>query len=204
LIDNVTHKETSTMRVNIPTTVRLRDSDREALEAHFLSLDGEDRRLRFGAPIGDDGLRAYVARIDFERDGLFAVQDDDLRPLAVLHIGFGDGSAELGLSVVPEARGQGLGGALFERAVMHLRNRGTPQVFVHCLTENGAMMHLARKHGMRIIPAGFETDAKLALGPPTPQSIFAEMLHDYGGVTVRRVRENARLARVLMKAFAPA
>jgi hypothetical protein len=57
---------------------------------------------------------------------------------------------------------------------------------------------------MRIIPAGFETDAMLALGPPTPQSIFVEMLHDYGGLTVRRVRENARLARVLMKAFVPA
>ena len=191
------------MKTNIPTTVRLREADRTALEAHFLALDGEDRRLRFGSPIGDAALREYVARIDFERDGLFAVQDEELRPLAVLHIAYGEESAELGISVLPEARGVGLGGALFERAVMRLRNRGTPEVFVHCLTENGAMMHLARKHGMRIIPAGSETDARLELDPPTAQSMIAEMLHDCGGITVRRVRENARFARALMKALAP-
>jgi GNAT superfamily N-acetyltransferase len=184
--------------------IRLRESDRGALETHFLRLGAEDRRLRFGGPIADEGLRAYVARIDFERDGVFAVHDDDLRLVAVVHVAFSEASAELGLSVLPDARGEGLGNALLTRAVMHLRNRGSPEVFVHCLTENAAMMHLARKNGMRIIPAGSESDARLAIDPPTPHSQFAEWLQDNQASVIQSVRRNARFSRTLLEFFNPA
>jgi RimJ/RimL family protein N-acetyltransferase len=188
---------------NVPITVRLRESDRAALADHFISLDGEDRRLRFGSNISDDGLREYVARIDFERDGVFAVHDDEgARLLAVIHVALSSKSAELGLSVAAEHRGQGLGSALFLRAVNHLRNRGMSEVFVHCLTENGAMMHLARKNRMRIIRAGSETDARLALDPPTPHTVFTEWLHDYHAAAVTTVRSNARFAKTLLGYFA--
>jgi GNAT superfamily N-acetyltransferase len=184
--------------------IRLRESDRGALETHFLCLGAEDRRLRFGGPIADEGLRAYVARIDFERDGVFAVHDDDLRLVAVVHVAFSEASAELGLSVLADARGEGLGNALLTRAVMHLRNRGSPEVLVHCLTENAAMMHLARKNGMRIIPAGSESDARLAIDPPTPHSQFAEWLQDNQASVVQSVRRNARFSRTLLEFFNPA
>lgn len=186
-----------------PFTVRLRESERAALESHFVSLDGEDRRLRFGTQISDDGLRDYVARIDFERDGVFAVQDEALTLLAVVHVAFSDDSAELGLSVLPGSRGKGLGNALFTRAVTHLRNRGTLEVFVHCLTENGAMMHLARKHGMRIIPAGMETDASLVLDPATAHSHLSEWLHDHHANTIQAARRNGRISRALFDFLAP-
>ena len=183
----------------LSTAVRLREGDRELLAAHFIALGAEDRRLRFGSGISDDGLRAYVARIDFERDGVFAVHDDaGERLLAVIHVASSPGSAELGLSVLPEQRGRGLGSALFERAVTHLRNRGTPEVFVHCLTENGAMMHLARKNGMRILPAGAETDARLALDPATPHTVYAEWLDEYKAAAVTAVRHNTRFAKALL------
>ncbi len=165
-----------TTTMSIPA--RLRESDRAALEAHFLALGGEDRRLRFGASISDDGVRAYLARIDFEHDGLFAVHGDNPELIAAVHVAVGAGGAEMGLSVLPGHRGRGLGSALFTRAVMHLRNRGEPRVFVHCITENAAMMHLAIKHGMRIVNAGAETDAYLVLAPATPQSILHEWAQD--------------------------
>lgn len=188
---------------NVPITVRLRDSDRAALADHFISLDGENRRLRFGSNIGDEALREYVARIDFGRDGLFAVHDDDgTRLLAVIHVATSEKSAELGLSVAAGHRGKGLGSALFQRAVTHLRNRGTPEVFVHCLTENGAMMHLARKNKMRILPAGYETDARLALDPATPHTVFAEWLHEYNAATVTAVRNHTRFTKTLLGYFA--
>jgi GNAT superfamily N-acetyltransferase len=186
-----------------PLTVRLRDTDRAALETHFVALDGEDRRLRFGSNIGDLALAEYVARIDFERDGVFAVQDEELRLLAVVHVAFSAESAELGMSVLPDNRGKGLGNALFTRAVMHLRNRGTLEVFVHCLTENGAMMHLARKHGMRIIPAGAETDARLLLDPATAHSHLSEWLHDHHADALQAVRRNARVSRMIFEFLAP-
>jgi RimJ/RimL family protein N-acetyltransferase len=190
------------MKTALPVTVRLRPADRHALERHFLSLHGEDRRLRFGSNISDDGLRHYVARLDFDRDGLFAVHDeDDVRLLGVIHVAFSPGSAELGLSVLQGHRGHGLGSALFARAVTHLRNRNTREVFVHCLSENGAMMHLARKNHMRIMPAGTETDARLALEPANVHTLFAEWLHDYHASAVKTVRWNSRFARTLMGYF---
>jgi GNAT superfamily N-acetyltransferase len=160
-------------------TERLQTRDREALAAHFKRLDGEDRRLRFGSGISDDALVEYVARIDFDRDGLFAVRDDHQHPIAVIHVAFVGMSAELGLSVLPGHRGKGMGSALFDRAVNFLRNRGTREVFVHCLSENAAMMHIARKRRMRIIPAGPETDARLRLEPPTLQTVASEWIQDF-------------------------
>lgn len=186
-----------------PITVRLRESEREALVAHFLALDGEDRRLRFGASIADHALRGYVARIDFDRDGIFAVHDDGLRLVAVVHVAITDASAELGLSVLPGFRGQGLGSELFARTVMHLRNRGIHEVLVHCITENAAMMHLARKHGMRVAYDGSESDAFLTLAPATPQSIFTEWFQERQAEAVQAVRRSTLLSKAMIGMFAP-
>jgi hypothetical protein len=43
-------------------------------------------------------------------------------------------------------------------------------LFMHCLTENGAMMHLARKQGMQIVAESGEADAKLLLPPADASS----------------------------------
>ena len=186
------------MTTSNPSTVRLLKTERGALIAHFLALGTEDRRLRFGSTLADDGVRAYVARIDFGRDGLFAVQDDALQLVAVVHIATTGSQAELGLSVVARARGQGLGNALFRRAVTFLRNRGGIEVFVHCLSENGAMLHLARKNGMRIVYSGGESDARLALEPATADSFVNEWLDDQKGRSLQAVRRSGRIAKLFL------
>jgi hypothetical protein len=96
-----------------------------------------------------------------------------------------------------------LGNALFTRAVTFLRNRGTLEVFVHCLSENGAMMHLARKNGMRIVYSGSESDARLQLDPPTANSFINEWLGDQQAHAVQAVRRNARLTSRLLDYLAP-
>src|SRR5258708_2674548 len=105
-------------------SVRLGEAPGQALLPHFICLDGEDRRLRFGSNISDAGLREYAARIDFGRDGLFAVRGDKGRLLAVMHVAFGEKSAELGLSVLPDWRGHGVGRAPSRRAVRRFAGRG--------------------------------------------------------------------------------
>lgn len=184
--------------------VRLRPTDRAALQEHFLRLDPQDRRLRFGASLSDEAIRQLDERIDFDRDELFGVIDDDLRLLGVVHVAFYPDKAELGLSVLPAARGLGLGNALFARAVIHLTNRNVREVFVHCLTENGAMMHLARKNGMRVVRDGPETDAYLALPSATAGSYFTEWVHDQNANAAHAVRRQARIARSLLSIFATA
>ena len=184
--------------------VRLRKTDCPALVAHFLALDPEDRRLRFGTPLPDERLQQIVEGISFDRDELFAVADNDMRLLGVVHVALGPGPAELGLSVLPEARGQGIGNALFTRAVMHLRNRGANEVFVHCLSENTTMMHLAHKHGMRIEYAGSESDAFLRLPKASTESVFTEWLHDKQADTLHAWKRQSHFTRSLWSILARA
>ena len=182
------------MTGTIPLPIRLGPADRAAITRHFLALGPDDRRLRFGASLSDEAVRMLEERIDFDRDEIFGIAGDDLRLEAVVHVAFYPGKAELGLSVLPGARGRGLGNALFERAVMHLTNRGVREVFVHCLSENGAMMHLARKNGMRVVHEGGESDARLALPRATAGSILAEWIWDQNASLAHEWRRCTQLA----------
>ena len=93
--------------MNIPIR-ELSRLEREALVPHLLALGADDRRLRFGAPLNDDAVRAYVERIDFERDAAFGVYDDALKLIAAAHVARANGHAELGVSVLPGNRGCGM------------------------------------------------------------------------------------------------
>lgn len=149
--------------------------ERVAYERHLLALDREDRRLRFGTPIGDSVVQAYVAAIDFDRDALFGVMSDDLTLAAAAHLARGDDHAELGVSVLPAHRGRGFGGALLERAALRARNWRRTRLFMHCLKENETMMHLARRQGMDIVAEAGEADACLELAQPDAASYFGEV-----------------------------
>jgi GNAT superfamily N-acetyltransferase len=149
--------------------------ERPALEKHFLALGAQDRRLRFGTTLNDFALRAYVRRIDFEQDAAFGVFDDALHHLGAAHVARTGGYAELGVSVLDGHRGRGAGGALLARAHTRARNWGVRALFMHCLTENSAMMHLARKQGMEIVAEAGEADAWLRLAPADAATHFGEV-----------------------------
>jgi len=159
--------------------------ERPGLERHFLTLASEDRRLRFGAGINDFAVSAYVKGIDFQRDAVFGVLDDELRVIGAAHLARSNGHAELGVSVLPGHRNRGIGGALLGRAHTHARNWRVHALFMHCLTENSAMMHLARKQRMEIAADTGEADAWLKLAPADASSymsaVFDERaaLYDY-------------------------
>ena len=148
---------------------------RAGLLRHFLELDVHDRRRRFGAAPSDTAVRAYVARVHFERDTLFGVFDEELQIIGVAHLARASEHAELGVSVRREHRNRGVGGALLRRAVLRARNRGVRALFMHCLRENETMMHIARKQGMRIVTEQGEAQAWLALPRADASSHFGEV-----------------------------
>jgi GNAT superfamily N-acetyltransferase len=160
------------------TVQRLNEGTRAALAEHFLALPTEDRRLRFGASLGPEGVASYVDGIDFDRDAVFGVHDDRLAIVGVAHVGFGDDSAELGLSVLPAHRGRGVGSALFERGAAHARNRFMSTLFMHCLKENAPIMRIAQRFGMHIVTEAGDADAHLELPPASPASITGEFVAD--------------------------
>lgn len=175
--------------------------DRPALERHLLALDTEDRRLRFGIAPSDAAISAYVERIDFDRDGLFGVFDEKLQLLGAAHLARAPGHAELGVSVRPAYRNQGVGAALLARAVLHARNWGLHALFMHCLRENAAMMHLARKQGMAIATEAGEADAWLELPRPEAGTFFGEAFEQRAGVFDFALKTQLAPARRLLDAL---
>lgn len=159
---------------------RLNPRHREDIARHLLQLPAEDRRLRFGRAIRDDGIREYVARIDFERDRVFGIEGDALELVAFAHLALdpAGGTAELGLSVDPGCRGKGHGYALLQRALLHAANIGCRVLFMHCLAENAIMLHLARKAGLLLVLQGGEADGRLRLDRRRHGSALHEALAD--------------------------
>lgn len=172
--------------------------ERDKLLAHFLALGPEDRRLRFGLPLSDDSITDYVTGIDFGRDAVFGVFDDELNLAGAAHLARADDHAELGVSVLPAHRGRGIGGALLERAHTHARNWGIGTLFMHCLTENAAMMHLARKQNMRIAAASGEADAHLTLPPASVASLAQALLAERVGLFDYALKSQLDAARRLL------
>ena len=150
-------------------------AERPALIEHFLKLGSHDRRLRFGTPLSDHAVREYVERIDLAQDAVFAIADDELHLLGVAHLARAEGHAELGVSVLEGQRGRGIGGALLARAHLHARNWGVNALLMHCLTENAAMMRLARRQDMDIVAESGEADAWLKLPPADAASHFGAL-----------------------------
>ena len=177
--------------------------DRTAIELHLLALEAHDRRLRFGLAIGDASVRDYVARIDFERDAAFGVFDDELRLVGAAHLARSPRHAELGLSVLAGIRGRGVGGALLARAHLHARNWGERALFMHCLVENRAMMHLARKQGMTIGSTAGEADAWLELPPPDPSTPLVEVFAQRVALFDYALKAQRSSARRLAAALRP-
>src|SRR5512139_308597 len=159
---------------------RLNPRHREDILRHLLQLPAEDRRLRFGHAIRDDAIGEYVARLDFERDRVFGILGEAFELVGVAHLALdpADGTAELGLSVDPRCRGKGHGYALLKRALLHAANIGCRVLFMHCLTENAIMLHLAKKAGLLLVLEGGEADGRLKLDRRKHGSALLEAVAD--------------------------
>jgi RimJ/RimL family protein N-acetyltransferase len=168
---------------------------------HLLRLDAEDRRLRFGFIIDDEGICEHVRQLDPQTNRIIVQIDDDLRVVGAAHIAPADGGAvEFAVSVDRAWRGRGVGTQLFDQAVLRARNRGMRRAYVYSLVDNQVMRHLARKAGMEIHSEAGESEACLALPPPTTLSLLREVASERWGMydySVKASRRNWRPLRPL-------
>ena len=192
--------ETQEPKTDAPVIVPIRSlgpGHRERIASHLLALEEHDRYLRFGYPASDEQIRGYVEQLDFDRDEIFGIYNRKLELLAMAHLAFiqeagAPSCAEFGVSVLGKARGRGYGTRLFERAVMHARNEGVEMLFIHALSENTAMLKIARNAGATMERAGGETDAYLRLPPATLDSRVSEMVEEQFAQTDYRLKVQAR------------
>lgn len=167
------------------------------IEQHLLALEPHDRYLRFGYAANDEQIQRYVAQLNFERDELFGIFNRKLQLIAMAHLAFSvdpqlTTCAEFGVSVSKAARGRGYGGRLFERATIKARNEGVSQLFIHALSENTAMLKIARNAGAVIERAGSESEAHLWLPPADFDSRVTELVDQQVAITDYHLKAQAR------------
>lgn len=175
----------------------LGENHRERIAQHLIALTPQDRYLRFGHSAQDEQIRRYVASLDFERDEIFGIYNRKLALIAVAHLAYAkdrqhDNCVEFGVSVLPSARGRGYGARLFDRAAMHASNDGVSLMFIHALSENAAMLKIARNAGATVERDGTESEAYLRLPAPTLDSRVTELIEEQIALTDYRLKSQAK------------
>jgi len=157
---------------------------RQRALAHLLALNDRDRYLRFGFAASDAQVSSYVDKIDFERDDVIGIFNYRLELIALAHLAYPTQAsaapsmpvAELGISLLERYRGRGFGARLFDRAALHARNRGVDTLAIHALSENTAMLRIARNAGATVERMGSESEACLKLPPESIATQLGQMV----------------------------
>lgn len=152
--------------------------DKTRIIKNLVKLQGEDRRLRFGMSCTDEYISNYVTKSFEQESQWFGVDHIDGHLVATCHVAIYNGEGELGCCVDEDYRGEGFAQMMFDRAVTWLRVRGITNVFMHCLSENGAMKHIARKNDMVLVSEYGETEAAVEVEPATPATYMEEAYMD--------------------------
>jgi GNAT superfamily N-acetyltransferase len=145
--------------------IRLLASDsRDAIARHLHHLSLEERAARFGAPLDDHAIGRYVEGLDFVRDRVLGVIEDEAL-VGVAHVGLeAHGyAARLALSIAPGSRCRGYAYALLCIAALEARRAGRTRLFMPGLAASAVMTHLARKAGFSVIDEFGSTSDWLAL-----------------------------------------
>jgi len=171
--------------------------------AHLLTLKPEDRYLRFGYPATDEQIGRYVTGLRFDRDEIFGVFNRRLALVAMAHLAYSVDPqwatcAEFGVSVSSHQRGKGLGVRLFNHAAMHARNQGVSMLFIHALSENVAMLKIARHAGAKVQRDGSESEAYLSLPEATLDSQFSGLMQEQMAELDYQLKNQAQQFRAWM------
>lgn len=168
---------------------------------HLCSLKEEDRRLRFGAAVADEYIAKYVTDsiLNDSNSIWFACGESNI--VAACHVAIYNGEGELGCSVDPEFRGLGLAQLMFDRAITYLRVKGVQDVYMHCLTENQIMRHIAHKNDMTVVSCYGESDARVQVQPPTPMTVVQDAYLDRIAMYDMLIRSQSELYGSWLEAF---
>lgn len=189
---------------------------RERMTHHLLQLPPGDLYLRFGYIASQAQVTRYVDMIDFERDEVFGIFNRHLALVALAHLAYAPATraagavslAEFGVSVLPGARGRSYGARLFDHAVLHARNRGVGALFIHALSQNDAMLKIARRAGAQVERDAGESEAWLKLPHDSVASHLEEAVAGQAAELNYRFKTHAKGVQTLfesaLKRHAPA
>lgn len=147
---------------------------------HLKGLSGSDRYTRFCYNIKDAGIDQFILSILYNPNDhvLFTAEVDDA-VVGFGHLAREGDDWELAVSVDEKYQGQGIADRLMNHMIVWGKTHGIHSVFMHCITQNTKIQHLARKHGLRIVDRdGTEITGKVDLPMPTPLDYTADFIRE--------------------------
>lgn len=119
---------------------RLNAFQRDLVEGHFLALEPEARRLRFGVFCTDEAVAEYVRALDFERDTLLGWRDANFVLGGVVHlVRVTETLVEFSISVLEQYRGNGYGQRMTKEAFEEAAKYGFDRAHVQFIAANYRM-----------------------------------------------------------------
>ena len=144
------------------------------LRDHLLRLDDESRHDRFNGFLDVGFINSYAARCADDGTVIVAyILDGVVRGAAELHPPDG-GLPEVAFSVETMVRRQGVGSALFRRAIEEARWAGHKRIRLTTSADNHAMRALAKKFGAHLTFENGEPAGTIDL-TRTPAAAFGEL-----------------------------
>lgn len=157
---------------------------------HLKNLSDEDRYTRFGYAAGPQAIDRMILNIIYNQaDHHIFTYYTDGKIAGFGHLARQDSDWELAVSVEQEYQGCGIADELMNHMIAWGKTHGVEVVYMHCITENQKIQHLARKYGLKTWNrSGHELTARVQLPEPT--------VLDY---TANFVREQSELAAGMVK-----
>lgn len=147
---------------------------------HLKGLSETDRYTRFCYNIRDENIDHFILSILYNAADhhLFTATIDDAI-VGFGHLAREGDNWELAVSVNSNCQGQGVANNIMDFMIDWGKTRGVHSVFMHCITQNAKIQHLARKHGLRMVERdGAEVTSKVDLPAPTPMDYTADFIRE--------------------------
>jgi RimJ/RimL family protein N-acetyltransferase len=184
---------------------KLTPFDKQKLIDHFLEdIVDDDRRLRFGYQAPDKAVKTYIedSLYNYGFINMWFVVEDGIKIIATCHISMNKdtNTAEMGCTVSPSYRNQKIGQELFNRGITWARMSGAENVFMHCLSENKTIQHIAKKGGMTVVTIDpTEKESTIQVKQNRFEAGFKDYIMDQIAIYDASVRQQAFFAKKFMK-----
>ena len=132
-------------------STRFLDIDHYELYGSWLREQSEETLATyFGVAVNDTYINHVVDGIvSNPEEHCFLIATQGTIWAGVIHMArISETEMEFGIMVAEQYRGQGIADLLMSEAITWIRNRGFETLYLHCVTWNRAMKHLAHKHGL--------------------------------------------------------
>lgn len=142
---------------------------------HLKNLQSSDKYTRFGTNVSDYTIDAIILSMLYnpEKHVMFTAKDSG-KIVGFCHLAIDHGTTwELAVSVDSDRQGKGIADKLMGSAIEWAKMNGIESMFMHCISENKKIQHLAKKHNLRVTErAGSDITAKVHLPQATTVDRF--------------------------------